>query len=69
MFVGVSCNFIKIGLRGMLVCYFVKIDMYLAAEKIIIYQDFFSKKSAFFYDNLNLIVRASSTLFNQMHLL
>ena len=31
----------KMGLRGMLECYFVKIEIYLAAEIIIIYKDFF----------------------------
>ena len=35
-----------IGLKGMLISYFVQIEMYLAAEIIIIYQDF---KSAFFF--------------------
>ena len=53
---------------GWEVCYFVNIGMYLAAEIIIIYQDFFSKKSAFLYDNLNhFIVRAPYTSYNPMH--
>ena len=54
----------------MLVCYFVKINMYLAAEMIILFQDLKKEKSDFFYDNLNLfIIRAPSTSYNQMHLL
>ena len=55
-----GCNSIKMGLGGMLVCYFVKIDIYLAADIIIIYQDTFSpKKCIFYYCNLNhFIVRA-----------
>ena len=39
----VATLFLKMGLRGMLICYFVKIEMYLAAEIIIINQIFFSK--------------------------
>ena len=54
-----GCNSIKMGLGGMLVCYFVKIDIYLAADIIIIYQDVFSKKVQFYCGNLNhLIVSA-----------
>ena len=48
--VGWGCNSIKMGRRGMLVhvCYFIKIEMYLAAEIIIIYQDFFQNIVATF---------------------
>ena len=60
----------KLGLRGMLVRYFVKIEIYLAAEIIIIYQELFSPKSAFFSKatlNNHFVVRAPSTSYNQMH--
>ena len=51
---------LKMGLRGMLVCYLVKMEIYLAAEIIIIHQDFFLQKVLFFYGNLNhFIVRPS----------
>ena len=43
----------KMGLRGMQVRYFVKIEIYFAVEVVIIYQDFFSRKCFFFYSNLN----------------
>ena len=54
--------YLKMWLRGMLVhvFYFVKIEMYLAAEIIIIYHHFSLEKTTFlFYDNLNhFIVRS-----------
>ena len=38
----------KMGLRGMLVCYFIKIEIYLSAEIIIILLGLFTLESAFF---------------------
>ena len=66
---GVGVQLYQMGLRGILICHFVKIKMYMAAEihVIIIYQDFFSKQCIFFYNLNHFIIRALSPSYNQIH--
>ena len=64
---GGVATLLKMGLRCILVCYFVKIEIVFgcrSSNNLLIHQDF---KCIFSYDNLNhFIVRAPYTSYNQL---
>ena len=49
---GGGASLLKMGPKGMLICFFVKIEMYLGEQIIMIYQDFFQQLNLFFCENL-----------------
>ena len=67
---GGVATLLKMGQRGILVCYFVKIETvfgYRNSNNLSIHRDLFLTNQ-FFYDNLNhFIVGAPYTSYDQMH--
>ena len=60
---------LKMGLRGILVCYFVKIETVFGcrnSNNLLIHQDLFFKKVNFFYNLNHFIARAPYASYNQM---